>query len=278
MVVAAGLREELHAAAVVLPEFDDVRGVVFEGDGLVSCAVARDQEHTGLDRGQEAFGRLQRLGLGFVVVRVAELGLVERPILRAALALVRQRDATGPGTDVAHAVVEIEHADAIRVQTRPSVHVETATGDPEERRLGGEAALAVEFFVGLFPGRHRAGGTELVAHTDIHDMPPLLDEAVFERLQVAAELADPKPRLSRRGFLWDLHRDGFTVDGEFFDRSGRGDGAKGQSEQSEEDAGHGGLLSAKVQTCKGANVATEPDALTFALLHRGLGPDLHLCT
>ena len=164
------------------------------------------------------------------------------------------------------------------MQTRPGVHVKPATRDAEERRLGGEAALAVEFFVRLFPGRHRAGGAELIAHTDVDDMPALGDEAVLERLQVATELADPKPGLTGSGLRRNLHGHGLAVDGEFFNRGGRGNGAKGHSEQSEEDAGHDQSVSAKVQTCKGANVATEPDALTFAPLHRGLGPDLHLCT
>ena len=55
---------------------------------------------------------------------------------------------------------------------------------------------------------------------------------------MSAELADPEPWLTRGGFIWDLHGHGFTVDGEFLDRGGRSDGAKNQSEQSEEDAGH----------------------------------------
>ena len=249
--VAAFLGEKLHAAAVILPELEDVRGVILERYGLVGGAVTRDQEHAGFDGGQEAFSRLQRLRLGFLVVRVAELGLVHRPILRATLALMRQRDAARPGTDVAYAVVEIKYADAIRVQTRPGVHVETAAGDAEERRLGGEAALAVEFFVGLLPCRHRAGGAELVAHADIHDVPTLLDEAVLERLQVAAEFADPEPRLTWGGLGRDLHRHGLAVEGQFLDRGGRSEGAERHSEQSEESAGHGRIY---VQRWKRAKV------------------------
>ena len=59
VVIAALLREELHAAAVVLPELDDMRGVVFERHGLVGGAVTRDQEDAGLDGGEQAFGGLQ---------------------------------------------------------------------------------------------------------------------------------------------------------------------------------------------------------------------------
>ena len=59
MVVAAFLRPELHAAAVILPELDDVRGVVFERHGLVGGAMARNQEHAGFDGREQAFGGLQ---------------------------------------------------------------------------------------------------------------------------------------------------------------------------------------------------------------------------
>ena len=251
MVVAALLREEFHAATVVLPEFGDEGSVVFKRNGLVGGAVTRDQKYAGLDRGEQSFSSLQRLGLGFVVVRITELGLIKFPVVSTALALVRKGDAAWPGTDIAHAVVEIEHANAIRVQSRPGVDVKSTARDAEESRLGGETTLAVKFFVRLFPGRHRAGGAELIAHADIDDVPALFDEAILERLQVPGELTDPQPRLTRRGLIRGLHRDGFAIDGEFFDRGGRGDGTERHSKQSEEDAGHGSIY---VQRCKSAKV------------------------
>jgi len=57
--------------------------------------------------------------------------------------------------------------------------------------------------------------------------------------QVAGELADPEPRLTRGGLGGDLQCDGLTIEGELLDRGGGGDGAKGHPKQSEEEAGHG---------------------------------------
>ena len=47
MMVAAGLRENLHAAAVVLPKLHDVRSVVLERYGLVGGAPGKINLYVG---------------------------------------------------------------------------------------------------------------------------------------------------------------------------------------------------------------------------------------
>ena len=111
---------------MVLPELDDVSRVVLERhDGVVN-AVARDQEHAGRDRRHEPIRRPGRLLRGCRIVGKAELGLVQLPIVRAAPALMRQRESARPRADIAHGVVEVEHAGAIPMQACPGVDGESA--------------------------------------------------------------------------------------------------------------------------------------------------------
>ena len=151
----------------------------------------------------------------------------------AALAFRGQLEPARPAADVAHAVVEAEDADAVGMQTRPSVDVEASARDAQQGGLRGEVALVVEFRVELLPGVHGTRRSELIGHADVSHVPTPGDQPVLEGLQVAGELAHPEPGLTRGGLVGHLQGDGLAVDREFLDRGGE-EGRHGQGQGGKE--------------------------------------------
>ena len=237
--VGSLLWKELQRPPIVLPQFHKVRGVVLVGNDRVGRAVAGNQEHTGLDGGQHSIAGFGGLFTSLGIARVSKLRLAQVPIFRASLALLGEGKSRRPGTDVADAIVQIEHTGAVGVEARPRRHIKPATGDAQQGRLGGKPALAVHFLVDLLPDFHRPGRTELVAHADIDHMPPFFDQSLLKCLQLSRKLPNPQPRISRGWLVRNLDRHGLSGDGDILDGGGRGAGAERESEQTGSDEQRG---------------------------------------
>lgn len=61
VMLAAFLGKKFQLAAVVLPQFDKRSGIILKRNGAVGGAVAGNQKHASLDRGQHAIGRAYRI-------------------------------------------------------------------------------------------------------------------------------------------------------------------------------------------------------------------------